>query len=88
MRYEEFDSQLAALLRSAGPDTVAELTATMVAWWNGRRVVYAVVDSAGSGALTGAYELDANRWHEWKDWLTDWLTDLVLSVRHDLPDES
>jgi len=24
---------------------------------------------------------------QWKDWLSDWLMDPVLSVRHDLPDE-
>ncbi|BCG05459.1 hypothetical protein PPGU19_100270 (plasmid) [Paraburkholderia sp. PGU19] len=87
MEFEEFETRLAALLRSAGPQTVAELTDTTVAWWNGTRVVYANVDESGNSAMIGPQALDARHWPEWKDWLSDWLTDPVLSVRHDLPHE-
>lgn len=85
MEQEDFEEQLTALLRDAGPDTVAELTDTAIAYWNGERLVYAVVGADGTGALAGEFELDARRWTEWKSWLADWLTDPVLSVRHDIP---
>jgi hypothetical protein len=85
MEQEDFEQQLTALLRDAGPDTVAELTDTAIAYWNGERLVYAVVGADGTGALAGEFELDARRWTEWKSWLADWLTDPVLSVRHDIP---
>jgi hypothetical protein len=65
----------------------AELADTMIAYWNGSRLVYANVDTGGTGALGGTFELNAQRWAQWKDWLSDWLMDPVLSVRHDLPDE-
>ncbi|BCG05373.1 hypothetical protein PPGU19_099410 (plasmid) [Paraburkholderia sp. PGU19] len=87
MQFEEFENKLAALLRSAGPETVAELTDTVVAWWNGERVVYAQAETFGAGALTGRFIFDACQWSAWKDWLADWLSDPVLSVRHDLPRE-
>ena len=83
MQFEEFETQLAALLQSAGPATVAELTDTTIAYWDGERVVYATVDTGG-GRLIGPCALDARHWMEW---LADWLTDPVLSVRHDLPHE-
>ncbi|BCG02648.1 hypothetical protein PPGU19_072160 (plasmid) [Paraburkholderia sp. PGU19] len=76
---------MTALLRDAAPDSVAELTDTAIAYWNGERLVYAFVSAEGTGALAGEFELDSRRWTEWKDWLADWLTDPVLSVRHDLP---
>jgi hypothetical protein len=43
MQFEDFETQLAILLRSAGPATVAELTDTTIAYWNGERVVYATL---------------------------------------------
>ncbi|GJH39308.1 hypothetical protein CBA19CS91_41145 [Paraburkholderia hospita] len=87
MQFEDFETQLHVLLRSAGPETVAELTDAAIAYWNGQRLVYATVDADGTGTLTGACALDAGTWPEWKDWLADWLADPVLSVRHDLPHE-
>jgi hypothetical protein len=85
MQREDFEQQLTALLRDTGPDTVAELTDTAIAYWNGERLVYADVSAEGTGALAGEFELDARRWTEWKGWLFNWLIDPVLSVRHDLP---
>ncbi|MBN3760545.1 hypothetical protein [Burkholderia sp. Ac-20365] len=84
MRIEDFEQQLTAILQSAGPGTVAELTDTAIAYWNGIHLVYAEIDIDGTGALTGAFEMNAQRWTQWKDWLSDWLTDPVISVRHDL----
>jgi hypothetical protein len=52
---------LTALLRGAGPHTVAELTDTAIAHWNGERLVYADVSAEGTGALAGVFELDARR---------------------------
>ena len=85
MQREDFEEQLTALLRDAGPDTVAELTDTAIAYWNGERLIYADVSAEGTGGLAGEFELDARRWTEWKGWLAGWLTDPVLSVRRDLP---
>ena len=62
MQREDFEQQLTALLRDAGPDTVAELTDTAIAYWNGERVVYADVSAEGTGGLAGEFELDARRW--------------------------
>jgi hypothetical protein len=58
---------------------VAELTDTVVAWWNGERVVYAQVDTFGAGALTGPYSTRVSGPHG-RDWLADWLRDPVLST--------
>jgi hypothetical protein len=69
MQFEDFETQLVVLLQSAGPATVAELTDTTIAYWNGERVVYANVDTEGTGRLIGPCALDARRWLEWKDWL-------------------
>lgn len=85
MELDIFERQLATMLQNAGPGTVAELTDTVIAYWNGNRLAYAEVDTEGTGAITGTFEMDAERWTHWKDWLNDWLTDPVLSVRHDLP---
>ena len=84
MEREDFEQQLTALLRDAGPNIVAELTDTAIAYWNGERLVYAAVSADGTGALAGEFELDARRWTDWKSWLADWLTDPVLSARRDL----
>lgn len=35
MQFEDFETKLAVLLRSAGPETVAERTDTTIAYWNG-----------------------------------------------------
>ena len=53
MQREDFEQQLTALLRDTGPDTVAELTDTAIAYWNGERLVYADVSAEGTGALAG-----------------------------------
>ena len=87
MQFEDFEAQLRMLRQIAGPETVAELTDTAIAYWNGQRLVYATVDAEGTDTLIGPWALDAHTWPEWKDWLAYWLTDPVLSVRHDLPHE-
>jgi len=87
MQPENFEPQLAALLQGAGRGTAAELVDTMSAYWTGSRLVFVNVDTVGTGALAGKFELDAQRWAQWKEWLSDWLMDPVLSVRHDLHDE-
>lgn len=85
MELDIFEQQLATILQNAGPGTVAELTDTLVAYWNGNRLVYAEVDTEGTGAITGTFTMDANHWTQWTDWHNDWFTYPVLSARHDLP---
>lgn len=85
MEAADFENQLSKLLQDAGPGAIAELTDTTIAYRDGGRLVYADVDTDGTGALLGTFELDAKRWIAWKDWLVDWMIDPVLGVRHDLP---
>ncbi len=84
MEREEFVTRLTSILQDAGPGTVAELTDTAIAYWNGERLVYAFLSAEGNGAQGEEFDLGAQRWAQWKDWLVDWLTDPLLSVRHGL----
>jgi hypothetical protein len=79
---EDFGQQLMAIRRAAGPGTVTELTASAIAYWNDVRNVNAKIDTDGTRALSGLFDMDARRWTHWKDWLSDWLTEPVLSGRH------
>lgn len=79
MYREAFEPQLAAILQDAGADSVAELTDTIVAFWDGMKVVYAKTDSSGS--FEEVFDLTPGEWAQWQDWFADWLTDPVVSRR-------
>jgi hypothetical protein len=79
MYRETFEARLAAILQDAGTESVAELTDTMIAYWDGKKVVYAKTDSSGS--YEEVFDLTPGEWSQWQDWLADCLTDPVISRR-------
>jgi hypothetical protein len=79
MYREIFEAQLAAILQDAGAESVADLTDTLLAYWDGTKVVYAQTDSSGSYEVV--FDLTPAEWSKWQDWLADWLTDPVISRR-------
>lgn len=87
MNSDDFESCLTVILRDAGPGVISELTDTVFAYLGGGRLVYARIDPAGTTPRTAEVDLVSGHWPEWQDWLADWLTDPVLSVRHGFADD-
>jgi hypothetical protein len=79
MYQEAFEARLAAILQDAGQESIAELTDTMIAYWDGTHVVYEKTDPSGS--YEEVFDLTPGEWSQWQDWLADWLTDPVISRR-------
>jgi hypothetical protein len=82
MNREDFEARLTVILRDAGPGLVAELTDTVIAYLEDDRLVYARMDMEGNAPATAELDPISGQWPQWQDWLTDWLTDPVLSIRH------
>lgn len=81
----EFESRLAMILQDIALGTTADLTDRAVAYWNGERVVYAYLRDDDSGLIDAEFKLEPH-WHEWRDWLNEWMIEPVFSVRPELQD--
>ena len=83
MKFEEFDARLSRLLVMMPAGTIADLTDSMIAWWNGTRTIYARIgkeDAGSSGLLTRELDL-ADDWGQFHDWLTAWIDEPRFSAR-------
>ena len=85
MKYEEFDTRLGMFLQDVAMGTSADLTDRVVAYWDGRRVVYANLREDDSGQIENEFS-PADHWSQWRDWFTDWIAEPTFSVRPEIHD--
>jgi hypothetical protein len=83
MTRDDFENKLAMILQDVAYGTTADLTDRAVAYWNGRRLVYATLRDDGSGLTGKEFDLGA-QWPEWRAWLEAWMNEPTFSVRPEL----
>lgn len=72
LELEDFKSQLSMLLQDMLIGTTADLTAFAIAYWNGRRVIYAFLSEDGSDEIDEEFDLDDDQWREWGAAFSAW----------------
>ncbi|MGF6768666.1 hypothetical protein P3T18_001136 [Paraburkholderia sp. GAS199] len=82
---DQFKARLGELLRDLMPCTAADLTDNVVAYWDGRRVVYCYLDPE-TDLIEEEFDLDGGFWKDWEEYLTEWLAQPQFSVRPELRD--
>ena len=79
MTFEEFDSQISALLKMLPNGTVAELTDCEIAWWNGDHMIYAWIGECCTGytstnTIPQLLEFDpSDDWRHFQNWFVAWI---------------
>ncbi len=81
MTRELFERELSSLLRQRTAGTIALLSDSLAAYWDGHAVVYAFLCEHGSGSVDEEFDLDDYVWEEWQPPLEAWLASPVFEFR-------
>ena len=86
MSREQFEYQLAVLLRHHGAGTTADLTDELVAYWNGSGLSFALLRETPTGSIHEEFCMDDAHWGGWRSWLEAWIDSPMFSVRPEIRD--
>lgn len=86
LTFEAFHAQLRMVLRDLPPGIAAELSADMVAYWNGRQVVYAFLREDGGGQIDDEFEPEDYEWAEFRPVFAAWLASPKFAPRSEVLD--
>ena len=78
----EFISTLGMLLRDQPRGTVALVDDFCVAWWNGKRPVFAYLRDDRADTIDEEFDPIDCEWQEWRNRAEHWLRSPVFSVRY------
>ena len=84
MTHEEFEANVAMLLRDQPRGTTADLTDFAVAYWDGERVHYVFLHEDGQGALDEEFDLSDYRLDQWEADFGGWFAEPHYSLRPQL----
>ncbi|CAB3808024.1 hypothetical protein LMG28614_06725 [Paraburkholderia ultramafica] len=84
MTQDGFMSQLSMFFRDLPHGTSADLNDCIVAYWNGKAVVFAFLCEPGNDAVDEEFDLDDYVWEEWQPDFERWLKGPVFSVRPEI----
>jgi hypothetical protein len=82
MTFAQFECQLAKLLQEIPFGTSADLTAAVVAFWDGHQVTYLRLSE--DGRLGDEFDFTKHEWDQWRGDLDEWIEAPVFTVRHEL----
>jgi len=84
MTRDQFVQQLAMVLRDLPRGTAADLNKSMVAYWNGREVVFAFLCERGALAIEEGFDIDDYVWEDWQPTFETWISSPAFSNRPEM----
>ncbi|MDR6495174.1 hypothetical protein J2797_005090 [Paraburkholderia terricola] len=70
---DQFESNLAMLLRDEPADTIAVLTECMASYWSGEKLVFVFLRDYGPVSLGEEFDLRDFLWEPWEALFAGWL---------------